>query len=683
MKNADKQTPLLLITLEAGALGCILFLLLRIFGTGRDGFIRTSHPLAILLPVLSCAVMAGLVLFLLPIKGTPSYRRMFPVDKGGALGHFIAAGGILTTVIANIFSLQDSITVLCAISGAVAAASFVYMGLCRMETLPENYNFYIPAIPFFIFNLVQQYRFWSNEPEVYRYLFLLLCNIFLMLAAYYRACLFAGKDVRRIYVFFHCGALFFCCVCAIGASRLYYVSMLLWLLLDWFSLRPKKAATPMALPKDVLYCLNKLQESSYSAYVVGGCVRDALLGLTPHDYDMCTDATPEQIAKIFSSHTLVRSGEKHGTIGVVLDGAVYEITTFRTDGDYTDTRHPDWVNFVSTVQEDLGRRDFTINAIAYSPSVGYVDPWNGQVDLEEGILRTVGDPAIRFQEDSLRILRGVRFAATFKLKVAQATEDAMLLQAPLMDTLARERVFSELSKLLPVVSAEDLIRFAPIITQIIPELASTVGFDQCSPHHRYDIYTHIAHTVGATPPVLPLRLAALLHDIGKPATFTTDENGRGHFYNHARVGGKMAEEVLTRLRVSNTLRKQVLFLVNNHMVALIPDKRILRRHISRFGEEMVSMLLCLQQADHASKGVNWDTDYFSQIDTLLAQIRDEDACLHIKDLAINGHDLLDLGFIAGPQIGACLNDLLRQVQNEWIPNSKEELIAAAKNYFAD
>lgn len=680
MKNADQQTSLLLIALESGALGCILFLLLRVFGTGRDGFIRTSHPLAILLLILTCAAMVFFVLALLPLKGTPSYRRIFPADKGGAIGHFIAAGGIFITCIVGAFSQLDSITVLCTISGILCAAGFVYMGLCRMEKLPQNYNLYILIVPFFIFNLVQQYRFWSNEPELFRYLFLLLCNIFLMLTIYYRACLFAGKNVRRIYAFFHCGALFFCCVCAIGANRLYYVSMLLWLLLDWFSLNPKKAAMPMDLPEDVLYCLDKLQENGYSAYVVGGCVRDFLLELTPHDYDMCTDAKPEQIAQIFSAHTLVRSGEKHGTIGVVLNEEVYEITTFRTEGDYADGRHPDWVDFVSSVEEDLRRRDFTINAIAFSPFDGYVDPWDGQVDLENGLLRAVGDPSTRFREDALRILRGVRFAATYKLKVDEATEQAMLAQAPMMDALARERVFNELSKLLLVVTAEDLIHFAPIITQIIPELTSTVGFQQHSPHHCYDVFTHIAHTVAATPQTLPLRLAALLHDIGKPATFTTDETGRGHFYNHARVGARIVEDVLTQLKVSNALRKQVLFLVDNHMVALQPDKRVLRRHIGRFGAEMVSMLLCLQQADFSSKGTGEDTDYFSNVRTLLAEIQEEDACLHLKDLAVNGHDLLELGFTEGPELGECLNHLLQLVQREEIPNSKEQLLSAAKNY---
>ena len=682
MKNTEKQTPLLLLSLIGGAVGCVLYLLLRLLAIDENGFLQAGHPITIVLFLFTAAAMVGLVVLLRPIKGTPSYGHMFPADLLGAIGHFVAAGGIALTGILCVFSQTDVISVLEVIGAVLAAAGFVYMGLCRMEKIPQNFNLYILTVPFFILNLVQQYRFWSNEPEIYRYIFLLLGNIFLMFTAYYRACLFAGKNVRRIYALFHCGSMFFCGTCAVGANRLFYLAMLLWLFLDWFSLTPKKAAVPMVLPRKVLTCLNKLEDNGFSAYVVGGCVRDFLLGLKPHDYDMCTNATPEQIASIFSKHTLVRSGEKHGTIGVVMGSRVFEITTFRTEGGYADSRHPDWVNFVSTVEEDLGRRDFTVNAIAYSPSCGYIDPWDGQVDLASGVLRAVGNPAIRFREDPLRILRGVRFAVTYNLEVEKRTEKAMLDQLSLMDTLARERVFNELSKLLLEVSAQDLLRFAPVITQIIPELAATVDFDQHSPHHNYDVYTHIAHTVAAAPKSLPLRLAALLHDVGKPATFTQDENGRGHFYNHAKVSGKMAEDILARLKVSNTLRKQVLFLVGNHMVALMPEKRVLRRHIGRCSEHMILMLLCLQEADFSSKGMNEETDHFANVRALIAQIREEDACLSVRDLAIDGNDLMDLGLAPGPHIGQCLNDLLQQVQNERISNNKEELIAAAKEFFA-
>lgn len=682
MKNTVKQNALLLVALVTGALGCILYLLLRLLGTDSNGFLQTGHPFAILLFLLTGAAMIGFAIALRQIKGTPTYVHVFPLAKSGAIGHFIAAAGIFFTCIINPASHEDAIGIFGVVTGVVGTVSFVYMGLCRMGKLPPNHNFYILIIPYFIVNLVGQYRLWSNEPEFLRYFFLLFSNIFLMFTAYYRACLFAGRNVRRAYAFCHCCGVFFCGVCAVGANRLYYVCMLLWLYLDWFSLSPKKAAVPMPLPKEVLYCLEKLQQNGHTAYVVGGCVRDFLLGLIPHDYDMCTDAKPEQIAAIFSEHSLVRSGEKHGTIGVVLDSTVFEITTFRTEGGYADSRHPDWVNFVSTVEEDLGRRDFTINAIAFSPACGYIDPWDGQVDLEDRLLRAVGEPTVRFKEDSLRILRGVRFAATYKLKVDENTKDAMIAQAPNMDSLARERVFGELSKLLLVASAEDLIDFAPVITRIIPELAPAVGFQQHSPHHNHDVFTHIAHTVNAVSPDLPLRLAALLHDVGKPATFVTDENGRGHFYNHAEVGAKIAEDILLRLKAPTALRKQVVFLIANHMTTLIPDKRALQRHISHCGEPLFLMLLELQEADCSSKGTDEHTDLFVQIRALLAEIREEDACLHIKDLAINGDDLILLGFAPGPAIGECLNHLMELVQNETIPNSKAELITAAERFLS-
>jgi len=214
----------------------------------------------------------------------------------------------------------------------------------------------------------------------------------------------------------------------------------------------------MVLPEAVLYCISRLNKAGFDAYCVGGCVRDSLLGIVPHDYDLCTNATPEKIRQVFADHALVLAGEKHGTVGVVIDRQVYEITTFRTEGGYQDSRHPDWVTFVPTVEEDLSRRDFTVNAIAYSPEKGYIDPFGGQRDLSSHVLRAVGDPTTRFTEDALRILRGVRFAVRFALTPEPATEKAMTALAPALDKIARERIFDELCKLLPTVKAADLLR---------------------------------------------------------------------------------------------------------------------------------------------------------------------------------------------------------------------------------
>ena len=431
----------------------------------------------------------------------------------------------------------------------------------------------------------------------------------------------------------------------------------------------------MYLPPNVHVCIEALEKEGFSCYAVGGCVRDALLGLTPHDYDLCTAAKPETIAQIFAGHTLVRSGEKHGTIGVVIDGAVYEITTYRTEGDYTDGRHPGWVEFVDDITLDLSRRDFTVNAMAYSPTRGYADPFGGRQDLKDGVLRCVGEAEKRFSEDALRILRGVRFAVRYNLEVEKDTKNAMFRLAPLMENLARERVFDELCKLLPLVNAEDLLAFAPVLTQVIPELAPLMGFDQKNPHHQYDIFTHTAQVVAGTPADLAVRWAALLHDIGKPGCFSQDEQGIGHFYGHAKLGAQIADSILLRLKAPTALRQRVVMLIEQHMTPLEPDKKLLRRRLSKLGSEAVHGLLALQRSDMGAKPA--DDSRFSQIQLLLQEIEGENACLSIRDLAVSGHDLMDLGY-RGPAIGQALQFLLEQVLDERVENEKEALIQALK-----
>lgn len=436
----------------------------------------------------------------------------------------------------------------------------------------------------------------------------------------------------------------------------------------------------MQLPQTVQYCIHALEAAGFQAYAVGGCVRDSLLGLTPADYDLCTNAKPEEISRVFCAHQQLHHGKKHGTVGIVLDEQVYEITTFRTEGGYQDARHPDWVKFVPNVEEDLARRDFTINAMAYHPKAGYIDPFGGQRDLENKILRTVGDPACRFREDALRILRGARFSARFRLTPDPATKSAMEHLAPLMEHLARERVFEELCKLLLSATAADLATFAPLLTQVIPELTPSVDFLQHSPHHAYDVFTHTAHVVAAVPRELSLRWAALLHDVGKPACFTLDENGRGHFKGHAKVSGEMADAILLRLKAPSALRQQVTELINLHMTKLEPDKKLLRRQLGKLGQEQLEKLLVLQEADMGSKGTGKpvEMEQFVKIRAVLAQVLAEDACFSIKDLAINGRDLQQLGIAPGPNMGKCLNWLLGQVQDEMLPNERQALLGAVQ-----
>ena len=433
---------------------------------------------------------------------------------------------------------------------------------------------------------------------------------------------------------------------------------------------------PFTLPPFVSPLIDRLETAGFPTYAVGGCVRDMLLGLAPQDYDLCTAALPEQTEVLFADYDLVLAGKKHGTVGVITPEGVVEITTFRTEGGYGDNRHPDWVKFVPDVREDLARRDFTVNAMAWSPSRGFADPFGGQADLQAGILRAVGDPATRFREDSLRILRGIRFAVRYQLQPEPETRRAMEQLSSLMDNLARERVFDELCKLLPLVNARDLLTYGQILAAVIPEIKPMLGFDQHSPHHAYDLFTHTAFVVENTPRQLCLRWAALLHDTGKVPTFTQDENGRGHFYGHAKESAAFADAILRRLKAPTALREEVVTLIELHMTKLEATKKILRRWLSRLGRPTLDKLLALQKADMISKGVDVTRELpqFSNLQTILDEIDAENACLSLKDLAVKGNDLMAMG-ITGKAIGLCLNRLLDLVLDEQLPNEKEAQLA--------
>ena len=436
----------------------------------------------------------------------------------------------------------------------------------------------------------------------------------------------------------------------------------------------------MTLPNDVLYCIETLEAAGFQAYAVGGCVRDAVLGLTPHDYDLCTDAKPQDICRVFSGHTLVHSGEKHGTVGVVVNRTLYEITTFRTEGGYTDSRHPDWVAFVPHIREDLARRDFTCNAMAYSPSTGYADPFGGLDHLQRQVLQAVGDPVQRFTEDALRILRGVRFAVRFGLTPTENTMQAMLRLAPTMEKLSRERVFEELCKLLPLADASALLRYAPILTQAIPELAPCLGFDQHNPHHTLDVYGHTAHVVENTPADLALRWAALLHDIGKPLCFTRDDTGIGHFYGHAKESARLADAILLRLKAPTQLRKAVVFLVEHHMDAPCTDRKTMQKRLGKYGAQPLLDLLALQRAD-AAACAGEVSGVLAQAEALIHTLLAEKACLKVSDLAISGGDLMAMGIPAGPALGRLLSRLLQDVQEETLPNQAPALLERANTYW--
>ena len=435
----------------------------------------------------------------------------------------------------------------------------------------------------------------------------------------------------------------------------------------------------MFLPDYIIHCIDALENAGFQAWAVGGCVRDSLLGLTPNDYDLCTDALPEQTEAVFAAHNLILTGKKHGTVGVILDGNVVEITTFRTEGDYRDNRHPEWVEFVPEIEKDLARRDFTVNAMAWSPGRGFADPFGGREDLQNRILRAVGDPCVRFTEDALRVLRGVRFAVRYDLIPDPETERAMAELSPRVQTLAQERVYSELCKLLPLVTAADLIRFAPVLTQVIPELAPQVGYDQNNHHHIYDLYTHTAQVVAAQPPQLSLRWAALLHDTGKPGSRTEDAQGEAHYHGHAALSAGITRSILLRLKAPTALREPVELLVEKHMVWFPEDRKVVRRWISRLGYDVFESLIRFQETDCIATGTSGDMErsHFALLRQLAEEIRGENACLTLKDLAVNGHDLMALG-IRGKAIGETLNRLLNLVLEEAVPNEKPALLEVLK-----
>ena len=664
-------------SLGAGLLGLLLRFWLQRTGIDFLGLFEDGHPATILMFVLTALTLPVLLLCARPLKDGLGYRKLFAPSLPNLIGCIIGAGGILVADLTELSQRTDLVSIVTFFVGILAAVGIVCSGICRLRGWHMTFLWRCATIAYFTLHLLSQYRSWSSEPQLMKYFFPLLASISLMLCSYFRAVLDVEQKSRRWYVFTNQTALFFCFLSVIGENVFFYLPMGIWTATELCSLRQPKPAPQMALPAPVLNCIRTLRNGGYQAYAVGGCVRDALLGLTPHDYDLCTDATPEQITALFSDYRLVRSGEKHGTIGVVIDGTVYEITTFRTESSYSDGRHPDQVQFVTSVQEDLARRDFTVNAMAYAPGEGVVDPWGGQADLKNKTLRAVGDPKTRFEEDALRILRGVRFAVRFGLTPDEQTMQAIFACAGLMDQLARERVFDELCKLLPLVTAEDLHRYAPVLTQVIPELAKSVDFDQHSPHHAFDVFTHISHVTEAVGPELSLRWAALLHDIGKPATFQADENGRGHFHGHAQLSAQMAEEILLRLKAPNELRQQVVFLVQHHMTPIEPDKKILRRRLTQYGTDGCRKLLALQRADFCSKGVEGNPTYFDQVQTLLEEILQENGCLAVTDLAINGRDLLTLGYEPGPRLGHVLAKLLEQVQAETLTNDRQVLLDAA------
>ena len=435
----------------------------------------------------------------------------------------------------------------------------------------------------------------------------------------------------------------------------------------------------MQLPDYVDTALRRLEAAGFPTYVVGGCVRDALMGRTPGDYDVTTAALPEQTAAVFAGERVIETGIKHGTVTVLPDGHPLEITTFRVDGTYADARHPDAVRFTPSLEEDLARRDFTVNAMAWSPRTGLIDPFGGKADVEARVLRCVGDPAQRFQEDALRILRLLRFSATLGFLPEAATAAAAQDNRALLARISAERAAAELKKLVcgPEVRRVVLTE-TDILGAVVPELLSMRGFDQRNKHHIYDVLEHCAAACETVPAEPVLRLVALLHDVGKPPCFFTDEEGVGHFYGHAERGAEMTDAILRRLRFDNESRERVTELVRRHDMRIEPTERSVLRTLRRFGPEFFFQLLEIKRADtlaHAP-GPKLDErmERYAALEALARDAIAREACFSLRDLAVNGRDLIAAGYTPGPALGAALEALLDAVTDGAVPNEKSALL---------
>ena len=422
--------------------------------------------------------------------------------------------------------------------------------------------------------------------------------------------------------------------------------------------------------------LDMLHACGFKAYIVGGCVRDAVLGKAPDDYDICTDCTPDMMKQVFAGFPAIETGIKHGTLTVLIDRKPIEITTFRSDGKYTDHRKPDSVRFEKELSQDLKRRDFTVNALCYNEREGIVDLFGGISDIENKVIKCVGKPQERFDEDALRIMRAMRFSSVLDFEIEKNTAQAIHEQKELLRAISAERIAAALKKLLcgrdP---ARILTEYRDVMAVVIPQLEPCFDFAQNNPHHCYDVYTHICRSVNNIEPDWVLRLTMLLHDIGKPAVMTVDENGIFHFKTHQQKSADMAQEITAALKLDNKSRKRIHSLVLEHDNRIPARKKSVRRLLSKYDAQFFADYLKVRRADTLAQSEylrNQKLAELDELERLAREILDEQLCLHISDLDINGNDLKALG-LDNTEIGKGLKLLLEAVIEERIPNRKAEL----------
>ena len=427
--------------------------------------------------------------------------------------------------------------------------------------------------------------------------------------------------------------------------------------------------------------LEALRAAGHEAFCVGGCVRDMIMGRCPNDFDVTTSALPQQTKACFGGYHVIETGIKHGTVTAVIDGDPIEITTYRVDGEYRDNRRPEEVFFTSRLEDDLSRRDFTVNAMAYCPERGIVDVFGGREDIENKIIRAVGQPDRRFNEDGLRILRALRFASVLDFTIEPQTADSIHRNCHLLKNISAERIWVELVKLVCGVGAARILgEFPDVLCEIIPEFSASVGFDQRNPYHIYDVYTHSLRALAAAEGDKYVKLAILFHDIGKPGSFSEDEKG-GHFYGHHKLSAELTQTALRRLKCDGKTLHTVVKLVDAHDRGLPPTEKSVRRLLSSFGEEDTRRLIQVKRADNSAL-VEWlvkpRLDELDEIEAIVDKIRAEGELPSLKNLAVHGGDIIKLGVPAGKRVGEILNALLDGVIDGALPNEKSVLLDAAR-----
>lgn len=433
----------------------------------------------------------------------------------------------------------------------------------------------------------------------------------------------------------------------------------------------------ISIPQNVKYILDTLHEHKYQAFIVGGCVRDSILGRTPMDWDIATDALPIEVKMLFP--ITVDTGIKHGTVTIVIDKRSYEVTTYRIDGEYLDYRKPQSVTFSSSIEEDLSRRDFTINAIAYSPLKGIVDPFGGIIDIKAGIIRTVGNPDKRFGEDALRMLRAIRFSAQLGFSISEATLMSIERNSYLIENISAERIRDELTKVLLSDNpfCFSLLMDTKLIRHTLPEFEPCFLTGQNNPYHAYDVAVHTLHSVVNIKKDKVLRWAMLFHDIGKPSVKTTDNKGIDHFYNHQQQSVKLSKSAMLRLRFDKKSMDKILLLVRYHDMHIKAESKSVRKAMAKIGEDMFENLLLVIEADKKAQNPKLlmeRKEKFSRIWEIYRNILETNQCTSLKSLAVSGNDLIACGIKPGKEIKVLLDNLLEKVIEEPELNRRELLL---------